>query len=65
MSHDVNGVEIKVGDRVTIEFEVKEVYMTHDFCNVKLRSKLPMPPYHDQFIDLAAVNTRQTVKVIE
>lgn len=63
MPHDVNGVELKVGDRVTIEFEVKEVYLTEDFCNLKLRSMLSMPPYRDSCIDLSAVNSRQTVKV--
>jgi hypothetical protein len=63
MPHDVNGIELKVGDRVTIEFVVKEVHMTEEYCNVRLKSILPMPPYTDQFIDLMAVNTRQTKKI--
>lgn len=63
MPHDKDGKEIKVGDRVTIEFEVKEVHMTENFCNVNLRSVIPMPPYNDQFLTVAAVNTRQCVKV--
>lgn len=63
MPHDVNGAKLKVGDRVTIEFEVKEVHMTEEYCNVKLRSVLSMPPYPDSFVELSAVNTRQCVKV--
>jgi hypothetical protein len=63
MPHDSIGQEIKVGDHVTIEFEVKEVHMTEEYCNVRLKSILPMPPYTDQFIDLVAVNTRECVKV--
>lgn len=34
--HDVNGAEIKKGDRVLVEFEVADLYPGNDACNVSL-----------------------------
>lgn len=34
--HDVNGAELKKGDRVLVEFEVTELYPGNDACNVSL-----------------------------
>jgi len=34
--HDKNGVLLAVGDRVVVEFEVKEIYVGEEYCNVSL-----------------------------
>lgn len=44
MSHDKNGTPIKAGDIVTVEFEVKEVSATEDYCNCKSETVIPMFP---------------------
>ena len=35
MPHDKNGVELKVGDIVTIEFEVKDVYAENNYIGIE------------------------------
>jgi hypothetical protein len=60
MPHDRNGVLLSPGDRVTVEFTVRAVHMTEEFCNVDLVSVETMPPTGLPTI-LSAINTRQTV----
>lgn len=62
MPHDRNGVEIKTGDHVTMEFVVKDVYPHDWLCNVSLESVERFYPNDDK-TSLSAVNTRQVVKV--
>lgn len=62
MPHDKNDQEISKGDRVTIEFIVKDVYTSEDHCNLSLESVEGMPPGGHK-TTLSAINTRQTVKV--
>lgn len=38
MPHDKNGAELKVGDRVTVEFTVESISPGTDYCNVTLKS---------------------------
>lgn len=61
MPHDRDGLLLSPGDRVTVEFTVRAVHMTEEFCNVDLISVEVMPPSGLPTI-LSAINTRQTVK---
>ena len=36
--HDHNGTPLKVGDKVMVEFLVKEVHATEEYCNLTLES---------------------------
>jgi hypothetical protein len=63
MPHDRDGREIRVGDRVTMEFEVTTVAAGDEYCNMSLKSVLSMPPYSDSFLTIHAVNTRQCLKI--
>jgi hypothetical protein len=62
MPHDLNGDELKPGDRVLMEFRVKSVHATEELCNVDLESVQPFYPHRDQYTTLSAVNTRQVRK---
>jgi hypothetical protein len=62
MPHDAKGRLIQVGDKVAIEFEVLEVF-EGDFCNMKLRSVLPMKGDPTNFLEISAVNAAQAVRV--
>lgn len=44
MPHDKNGNLVKEGDVVSIEFKVKSITPTEDFCNLSLESVIPMKP---------------------
>lgn len=59
--HDKNGHPLKVGDRVTVEFEIVEVAATEEFCNANLKTVEPMYPSDRR--DSYWLNTKQTVKV--
>lgn len=61
MPHDKNGVELKAGDRVTVECVVEEVSATPDHCNVKLKTVEPFHPNKDG--NTSWFNTKQVVKV--
>lgn len=63
MPHDKFGSVVHDGDEVLIRFRVKKVHASEEACNVDLVSVESMPPYPDSFIQLSAVNTRQTEKV--
>ena len=41
MPHDQNGRELKPGDRVTVEFEVANVYPGAEQCNITLTRAVP------------------------
>lgn len=65
--HDSRGAELKIGDRVFIEAEVKELQPQADpnFCNVIVQVVTPMQrdgtPMHPPSID--AINTKMLTKV--
>lgn len=61
MPHDKNGVELKAGDRVTVECVVEEVNATPDHCNVKLKTVEPFHPNKEGKTNW--FNTKQVVKV--
>lgn len=44
MPHDIDGNELKVGDRVTIETVIKAISMTEEYCNVTLETTEKMYP---------------------
>lgn len=65
--HDSRGAQLKVGDRVIIEAEVKELQPSADadYCNVTIQvvtpeqtNKTPMSPP-----SLSAINTKMLTKV--
>lgn len=62
MPHDANGVELKEGDSVIMEFTVQKVLANEEFCNVNLVSVLPCYPGINPTY-FSAVNTRQVKKV--
>lgn len=62
MPHDKNGTLLNVGDRVTMEFIVKDVFAAEEYCNINLESVDPLYPGPNK-TTLGAVNTRQVVKV--
>lgn len=61
MPHDLNGNLLKVGDRVTVEFEVVTVYPTEELCNCTLATVEPM--YPGEYKTSLTINTRQAVLV--
>jgi hypothetical protein len=62
MPHDCNGKLLKVGDVVNMQFKIKEIHNTEEYCNVNLESVLTMPPTGNR-TTLGAVNTKQVEKV--
>lgn len=63
MSHDKNGTLLKVGDKVTVEFEVKEINTSPDYCNTTLVIPGEHGPYN--VTSTLIVNAKQTTKVEE
>lgn len=61
MPHDVDGREIKAGDRVTIECVVREVQPGEDYCNATLDTVIPMLPSKSPYC--LTVNAGQVRKV--
>lgn len=60
MPHDKNGLVINPGDRVVVEFVVKTVTQTEEYCNATLETVEGMPPEgHKSSLTL---NARQVVK---
>ncbi|MGH2903914.1 MAG: hypothetical protein ACRDK7_10070 [Solirubrobacteraceae bacterium] len=59
--HDRNGTALKVGDVVSIEFEINSVSPGEDYCNVSARSVLGRKPdgQKEYFSGNAAVCTLQ------
>jgi hypothetical protein len=63
MPHDKFGRKIEPGDEVLIRFKVNRISDCEEYCNLGLTSIETMPPYENSFIELSAVNARQTEKV--
>lgn len=61
MPHDKNGAELKVGDKVTVEFVVEEVNAHPDHCNLKAKTVEPFHPNPDG--TTTWFNTKQVVKI--
>lgn len=61
MPHDARGLELKVGDRVMMIFEVKDVSPAVDYCNVTLL----VPGEHgpENVVSTVVANTKQVCKV--
>jgi len=60
--HDKDGKPLRVGDKVTIEYEIVESAATEDYCNLKVKTVLPFYPDVNRF-DTSWVNSKQTSKV--
>jgi len=61
MPHYENGTEVKVGDKVSVEFEVTSIGISEDFCNAVLFIKHEGP--HKVGVTLS-LNTKQLILVI-
>ena len=57
--HDHNGTPLKVGDRVMVEFVVKQVHATEEFCNLTLESVHGRLP--DEQKETAVINSHVAV----
>jgi hypothetical protein len=62
MPHDLRGAEIRPGDIVSMDFKVKLITNSEDFCNVTLESCLPMTSGGVDRLTISQVNTRQVFK---
>lgn len=66
MPHDKNGTLLQVGDVVIIEAVVKEIYASEEYCNVRMETVNPMPPYKDGTgITLNTKQVEKTGKVVK
>lgn len=61
MPHDKNGKLIVENDTVVVEFKVKSITTSEQYCNVELESKEPMPPHGDKSI--VWLNAAQVLKI--
>ena len=59
MPHDANGRLLKVGDTVIVECIIENIQMQDEYCNVNLKTKIPMPPYKEGYS--LTLNTKQTM----
>lgn len=55
--HDINGAELKKGDRVLVEMVVDDVSADQDYCNVQLETVHGMPGNGTKSI--LTLNTKQ------
>lgn len=60
MPHDRNGKLLEVGDLVLIEARIETITPAEDYCNLTVKTVLPMPPY-DSGTSIT-LNTRQVSK---
>lgn len=58
MPHDVNNNELKVGDVVNVQFKIKRIHLSEEFCNVDLESTINMYPSGNP--TSISINSRQT-----
>lgn len=63
MPHDKNGTLLNVGDRVTVEFEVKEIHMADDYCNTTVVIPGAHGPHN--VVSTLVLNANQTTKVAD
>ncbi len=61
MPHCSLGRELKVGDIVLVRCVVVNVQPATDYCNVTIKTTLPMPPYADG--TSITLNTKQVESV--
>ena len=59
MPKDYNDVPLKIGDRVTIEFEVTDLFPNETHVNARLKSVIPKPDDYT-YLELWGVNTHIT-----
>lgn len=59
--HDVNGQELKKGDKVLIPAVITELYPSEEYCNVQLQTTLGRRPDGNKEI-IGAINTGVLVK---
>ena len=59
MPHDYNDNILKIGDRVTIEFIVTDLFPNETHVNARLRCVTPNPSDYTRF-ELWGINTHQT-----
>jgi len=60
MPHDRNGKLIQVGDAVFVRCTIQALHLSQDYCNVTLKTVIPMPPYPDGTI--LELNAKQVEK---
>lgn len=60
MPHDLNGEEIKIGDRILIPCIVKSIQAAVDFCNLTVETEHKMPG--NDSISTYTLNTKMVVK---
>lgn len=61
MPHDVKNELLKVGDKVTVEMEVAELYTATEYCNVRLI--IPGENGPNNVTGSLTLNTKQVKKV--
>ena len=60
MPHDLNGTEVRVGDRVNVPCKVTAIQLSEEYCNVTLETTEEMFPSGQKLrLDL---NMKQVVK---
>jgi hypothetical protein len=65
MPHDTRGNELKVGDRVTMTFEVTGICPGTTACNVMLQAKDPNEEPTGEYAPVVSCNARLTERVEE
>jgi hypothetical protein len=63
MPHDMDGTELKQGDRVLVECKVTQLSTGEDYCNTTLETVVPMQPQGSPCT--LVVNAKQVRKATE
>ncbi len=58
MPHDKNGTLVEKGDRVLVEFVVEDVQQSEDYCNLTVKTVLPMSG-ENAYNGQTSINSRQ------
>lgn len=61
MPHDLDGNLLVPGDIVSMDFKIKAIHNTEEYCNMELESVLNLWPSSNP-TTLSAVNTKQVRK---
>ena len=64
MPHIKTGEMLHVGDKVIVEFVVKDIYQTDDYCNANLQFVEPFYPELNRF-DHITVNAKMIAAVTD
>lgn len=59
MPHDKYDRELKVGDRIIVEYVIKDIHLTEEYCNVGLETVEPMFPTNGK--TFLTLNSKQVV----